>query len=485
MGDSGQMAPVSDDFLLEYLRFCAPEVIDGAPPATVQTDIFALGATLYQMVTGWPPRIALELERLRAASGKVLQSPRALRPDLPRKLERVLLTATAVDPDVRYASAQGLLDALKGLESSSEDTATGGPVVVPARRTPAPARPVTPAPKEAGGQAVVVDGPTVAMETVEDEAEAEQRQPVVRDPELLEVPVKKGRHKFDIEPARPSLVRGELQVKPVPAKIESTEPVKVVTDSVEQKPEVTEAPLGPPIEADDDARSDFESETEVIEPAARRPAGGGLLLKVAGMILVAGVTALLVLWFGGVFSPEPSQPRKKTTGPAATADGSTGKVAHRPADGRPTAARVPGRPASVDSGTPGPDGRVGRAPGRLEPVRPAVGRPVRRAGRARVVSVSVKGSGVGRGALRRAVARRMGSVAACYRRVLKTRPRAQGVVKLDLVIARNGSVANVLVTSSTLRDDSADRCIRNRIRRLRVKGVTDVTMASVRIALSP
>ena len=79
----------------------------------------------------------------------------------------------------------------------------------------------------------------------------------------------------------------------------------------------------------------------------------------------------------------------------------------------------------------------------------------------------------------------MGSVAACYRRVLKTRPRAQGVVKLDLVIARNGSVANVLVTGSTLRDDSADRCIRNRIRRLRVKGVTDVTMASVRIVLSP
>ncbi len=83
-------------------------VLDG------RTDVYAVGATLYEMVTLRPPFGGDKIETIIA---KVLlqdpEPPRRLRPDLPRDLETILLHAMEKDPARRYESALALAEDLE------------------------------------------------------------------------------------------------------------------------------------------------------------------------------------------------------------------------------------------------------------------------------------------------------------------------------------------------------------------------------------
>lgn len=81
-----------------------------------RTDIYSLGATLYEALTGSVPTDAESMEELlvRIAS-EPPKPPRALRPDLSRDVETVLLKALEKDPARRYASARDLREDLEAL----------------------------------------------------------------------------------------------------------------------------------------------------------------------------------------------------------------------------------------------------------------------------------------------------------------------------------------------------------------------------------
>jgi len=73
-----------------------------------RSDIYALGATLYFILTG-----ALPVESVdRLSQADALKNPRALKPDIPPALEQLILKAMALEPGVRYQSAAEMKAAL-------------------------------------------------------------------------------------------------------------------------------------------------------------------------------------------------------------------------------------------------------------------------------------------------------------------------------------------------------------------------------------
>ena len=81
--------------------------------SSISSDLYAMGAILYEMVTGQRPFVAdsvsLLMELQRAGVGV---NPCDLRPDLPRAAQDVILRALAFHPEDRYGSAKELGDAI-------------------------------------------------------------------------------------------------------------------------------------------------------------------------------------------------------------------------------------------------------------------------------------------------------------------------------------------------------------------------------------
>jgi len=96
------------------LPYLAPEQANGQisqlGPAT---DVFGLGAILYECLTGRPPYCGSgNMELLKQASRGQVVPPRQLNRQVPRGLERICLKALAAEPAQRYGSAAELERAL-------------------------------------------------------------------------------------------------------------------------------------------------------------------------------------------------------------------------------------------------------------------------------------------------------------------------------------------------------------------------------------
>jgi serine/threonine-protein kinase len=110
--------------LLGTVRYISPEQVQGHD-VDGRSDLYSAGVVLYEAVTGQAPFQA-ETD-VATAMVRVTQDPdppRAIRPDVPKALEDVILRAMARGPEERFASAEAMLAALQRLHASLDDEPT-------------------------------------------------------------------------------------------------------------------------------------------------------------------------------------------------------------------------------------------------------------------------------------------------------------------------------------------------------------------------
>jgi len=93
--------------------YMAPEQLD-ARPVTPQSDLFSLGVTLFQLLTGMLP---FRSDSIPGLMQKISAEPhpplRVVRPDLPGALAAILDRALEKDPDARYRNGAEMAQALR------------------------------------------------------------------------------------------------------------------------------------------------------------------------------------------------------------------------------------------------------------------------------------------------------------------------------------------------------------------------------------
>ena len=120
-------APITErGTILGTLQYMAPEQLEGKE-ADARTDLWALGAILYEMVTG---RRAFEGDSQVSLIGNIMNAEpaplAALKPLTPPALERVVKKCLAKRPDDRWDSAHDVADELRWIRETSGAAAVTG-----------------------------------------------------------------------------------------------------------------------------------------------------------------------------------------------------------------------------------------------------------------------------------------------------------------------------------------------------------------------
>jgi len=134
------------------LYYMSPEQINGTPDADERSDLYSLGVSLYQMLTGKRPFDGDSDFKIMAAH--LQQTPIApieLDPELPAALNEVIMLAIAREPARRFQSADAMLAALTSV-GNQPAVAAAAPAAVAAKQQPKPQPQLAPAKSSSGSK---------------------------------------------------------------------------------------------------------------------------------------------------------------------------------------------------------------------------------------------------------------------------------------------------------------------------------------------
>jgi len=119
--EDGGRAPTSAGLVIGTVRYMSPEQARGRE-IDARSDVFALGAVLYEMATGRAPFAGGSAnEVIDAVVNHTPLPPSRLRSDLPRELDAVVLRALEKHREDRYQSAAEALASLRALQAGGWD----------------------------------------------------------------------------------------------------------------------------------------------------------------------------------------------------------------------------------------------------------------------------------------------------------------------------------------------------------------------------
>jgi serine/threonine-protein kinase len=159
---------------LGSLGYMSPEQVQGEA-TDARSDLYSVGVSLYEMVTGQRPfRADSDFSLMTAHVRELPKPPIELQPGLPRDLNEIILMSIAKDPAQRFQSAEAFANALSSVSAAASaakaaaldasEASTAECAILPSIPANPPKQPVTPARPMADAKpaAVSVPAPVVA-----------------------------------------------------------------------------------------------------------------------------------------------------------------------------------------------------------------------------------------------------------------------------------------------------------------------------------
>src|SRR5687767_5324524 len=125
-GGSGQTVLTKSGFLLGTPHYMSPEQIREPKDAAAKSDIYSSGVVLYEMLTGALPFNSRSLPKLIDAIYRgEKQAPSALRPEVDKELEQIVVKSMHPRMDQRFETAREFFEALEEYNARQPIAPTG------------------------------------------------------------------------------------------------------------------------------------------------------------------------------------------------------------------------------------------------------------------------------------------------------------------------------------------------------------------------